>query len=105
MTAGHPEECGDDRLRGLSAQVAGQRAAGGRGPGLQGRWGLPPVQAGARGRGDAHDNDDDDYNNNDNDDVQVISSPRDTPGDSVVWRGAAIMAGLETAQVSRKSHL
>ena len=36
-----------------------------------------------------------------NDDVtQVITSPRDTPGDSVVWRGAAIMAGLETAQVA-----
>ena len=36
-----------------------------------------------------------------NDDVtKVITSPRDTPGDSVVWRGAAIMAGLETAQVA-----
>ena len=43
-----------------------------------------------------HDSDQDD----DNDDVQVITSPRDTPGDSVVWRGAAIMAGLETAQVA-----
>ena len=33
--------------------------------------------------------------------MKVITSPRDTPGDSVVWRGAAIMAGLETAQVER----
>ena len=33
--------------------------------------------------------------------MKVITSPRDTPGDSVVWRGAAIMAGLETAQVDK----
>ncbi len=32
--------------------------------------------------------------------VEVVVDPREGGVDSVVWRGGAVLAGLETAQVS-----
>ena len=34
--------------------------------------------------------------------MEVVVDPRDVGVDSVVWRGGAVLSGLETAQVDRQ---
>ena len=77
----HPEECWD-ALRTRRKLLACVLMVGG-GPTSSPGWGMGQ-------RWDHHSSDE--YNNDDNE-TQVITSPRDTPGDSVVWRGAANTEG------------